>query len=87
MSEIVKKVNIAEVPEQRELTEFEVQQKEYIHKQYPMLPEDLIETMIRLSEEQKDDIVAKMKSGELKHEEDKDPSDYILQSVKVIDGD
>jgi len=67
----------------RKLTAFEVKQKEYIFEQYPMLPEDLIETMIRLTEEQKNDIVEKMKSGEIKHEEPKAPHEYILQSVKV----
>ncbi len=69
----------------RELSEFEVQQLDFLVKQYPMLPADVLETIIRLSEDQKEDIVKKMKDGELKHEEPKDPADYILQSVKVID--
>tara|TARA_R110002110_G_scaffold182236_1_gene388618 strand:- start:72 stop:311 length:240 start_codon:yes stop_codon:yes gene_type:complete len=69
--------------EQKELTGFELQQKAFIADQYPMLPGDLIETMVRLTEEQKDDIVSKMKSGELKHEEPKPAHEYIIQSVKV----
>jgi hypothetical protein len=78
-------VDLSEVKEIRKLTDFEIAQKDFISKQYPMLPEELIETMIRLSEEEKDRIVAEMKEGKLKHEEPKAPEDYILQSVKVID--
>lgn len=76
---------IKEVKEIRKLTVFETQQLEFLVKEYPMLPEYLLETMIRLSEDEKNRICDKMKSGELKMEEPMKPEDYIQQTVKVID--
>jgi hypothetical protein len=67
----------------RELTPFEEKQKEYILSKYPQLDDFMIDTIVRMTEEQKNNIVAKMKSGELKHEEPKDAEHYIMKSVSV----
>ena len=67
----------------RELNSFEIKQKDFICSKYPMLDDFMVDTIVRLNEAQRDDIVAKMKSGEIGMEEPKDPSEYILQSVKV----
>ncbi len=74
-----------EVKEIRKLTQFELKQKDFLIREYPTLDESIMETIIRLTDEQRDEIVDKIKSGELKHEEPKDPSEYIIQSVKVSD--
>ena len=75
--------DLKEVKAIRKLTTFETEQVAFIHKEYPMLPEYLIETMIRLSEDEKNRICDKMKSGELKMEEPLSPEEYTIQSVKV----
>ncbi len=77
--------DIKEVKEIRKLTVFETKQLEFLVKEYPMLPEYLLETMIRLTEDEKNRICDKMKAGELKMEEERKPEDYIQQTVKVID--
>jgi len=77
--------DIKEAKEIRKLTAFEKEQLEFLVKEYPMLPEYLLETMIRLTEEEKNRICDKMKSGELKMEEALKPEEYIKQSVKVSD--
>ncbi len=74
-----------EVKEILKLTPFQIKQKEYLLREYPKLDDFMIDTIVRLTEEQRDDIVDKIKSGELKHEESKDPKEYIIQSVKVSD--
>jgi len=68
------------------LTSFQIQQKDFLIRQYPMLPEDVMETIVRLTEDQKNDICKKIKSGELKHEDARSsPEEYTIQSVKVSD--
>jgi len=72
-----------EVKNIRELTSFEERQKQFILHKYPMLDDLIVDTIVRMNEDQKNDIVVKMKSGELKHEEPKDPADYIVKSVLI----
>ena len=68
----------------KSLSVFQTKQKQFILNEYPMLDETMVDTIVRLSEEQKNSIVNDMKNGDLvPHEEAKKPEDYILQSVSV----
>ena len=65
------------------LTPFQKRQKNFILDEYPMLDEMMADTIVRLSETQKDAIVEDMKEGKLKHENPMKPEDYVLKSVSI----
>tara|TARA_R100000935_G_scaffold15780_1_gene31575 strand:- start:1355 stop:1639 length:285 start_codon:yes stop_codon:yes gene_type:complete len=77
--------NLQEVKKIADLTPFQVKQKEFLIKEYPMLDEFMCDTVVRMKKDKVDDLVAQIKSGELKHEEPMKPEDYIIQSVSVLD--
>lgn len=67
-----------------ELSPFQKQQKKFLLQEYPMLDDFMIDTIVRMKNENLDAIVADMKTGELKHEERlPKPEDYVITSVKV----
>jgi hypothetical protein len=68
-----------------DLTPFQIKQKDFIVKEYPMLDEFMVDTIVRMKKDKIDDLVSQIKSGELKHEEPMKPEDYIVQSVSVLD--
>ena len=70
---------------EKELTPFQVKQKQFLVQQYPTLDDMMIDTIVRMKKDKIDDLVAQIKSGELKHEEPMKPEDYIIQSVSVLD--
>jgi hypothetical protein len=67
----------------RELTPTEKQQIEYLEKEYPHLSTEIFETILRLSNQQRDKICDEIKSGDLKHEESMEAEKYLLKTVKV----
>ena len=67
----------------RELTATEKQQILYLEQEYPHLSTEIFETILRLSNGQRELICKQIKDGELKHEEPLDPEKYIIKSVKV----
>ena len=67
----------------RKLTPLETKQLDYLVGEYPHLPRDVLETVIRLTDKQKDEIVKEIKDGELKLEETKPAEEYTIQSVSV----
>lgn len=67
----------------RELTPTEKNQIEYLQKEYPHLSTEIFETILRLTDNQRDLIVKDIKDGKLTHEKPKAPEEYIIQSVKV----
>jgi len=69
----------------RQLTPHEKNQIEYLQKEYPHLSTEIFETILRLTNAQRDSICEQIKNGELKHEEPKAPEDYILKNVEVLD--
>ena len=68
-----------------DLTPFQIKQKDFIVKEYPMLDEFMVDTIVRMKNEKIDNIVSMIKSGELKHEEPMKPEDYVIQAVSVLD--
>ena len=68
-----------------DLTPFQIKQKQFILQEYPMLDDMMVDTIVRMKKDKIDDIVEKIKSGELKHDEPMKPEDYIIQSVSVLD--
>ncbi len=68
----------------RELTPLEKQQVDYLLKEYPNLDRLMIETIIRLSENQRQIICEEIKSGELKPDENvKDGEEVVIKGVSV----
>jgi len=65
------------------LTPLQVKQLDYLVKQYPQLDLMSLESVLRLSENQRDIIVDEIKSGELSHEKPDSPEKYTIQAVKV----
>jgi hypothetical protein len=65
------------------LTPFQIKQRDFILQEYPMLDQTMVETVVKLSEEQVDNINEKIKSGELEHEERK-AEEVVLNSVEII---
>lgn len=72
----------AELPK---LSPLQVKQLEFLMKEYPSLDLMCLESILRLTEDQKDRIVDEIKSGDLKHSEPLVPEDCIIQAVKVSD--
>ena len=67
----------------RKLTPLEIKQKDFILQEYPMLDEGIVETIIRIGDKGRDEVVEKLKSGELTLEKPKNVEEYTIQSVKV----
>ena len=44
-----------------------------------------LESVLRLTENQRDKIIDEIKSGDLSHEKPDSPEKYVIQSVKVSD--
>jgi len=66
------------------LTPLQVRQLEYLCKDYPHLPQDVLETVLRLTEDQRCKLVQDIKDGKQEvHEERKDPEYYSRTSVSV----
>ncbi len=70
--------------ENRKLTTLETQQIDYLCKEYPNLDRPMIETIIRLSDRQRDIICDEIKSGKLKPDEDvKDGEEVVIKGISV----
>ena len=67
------------------LTPLQVKQLDYLIKEYPQLDLMTLESVLRLTENQRDKIVDEIKSGDLSHEKPDSPEKYVIQSVKVSD--
>ena len=67
------------------LTPLQVKQLDYLIKEYPQLDLMTLESVLRLTENQRDKIVDSIKSGDLSHEKPDSPEKYVIQSVKVSD--
>lgn len=66
------------------LSPLQVRQLEYLSKDYPHLPADVLETVLRLTDDQRNKLVQDIKDGKQEvHEERKDPEHYIRNSVSV----
>ena len=68
----------------KKLSVFQQKQKDYLLKEYPMLDDLQIDTLVRLTDAQRDAIVADMKEGKLKNEEALKPEQYIIQDSVSI---
>ena len=68
----------------KKLSVFQQKQKDYLLKEYPMLDDLQIDTLVRLTDEQRDAIVKDMKEGKLKNEEPLKPEEYIIQDSVSI---
>ena len=66
------------------LSPFKVRQLEYLTKDYPHLPADVLETVLRLTDDQRNKLVQDIKDGKQEvFEERKDTEHYIRNSVSV----
>ena len=83
--EVVDDSNSIKDKELPKLSPIQVKQLEFLMKEYPMLDMMTLESVLRLSDDQRDRIVDEIKSGELKHSEPLLPEDCIIQAVKVSD--
>ena len=79
---IVESIKDKELPK---LTPLQVKQLDYLIKEYPQLDLMTLESVLRLTENQRDKIVDSIKSGDLSHEKPDSPEKYVIQSVKVSD--
>lgn len=64
------------------LTPFEIKQIDFLVKEYPMLDQAQIESVIRITDTQRDKIVQEIKDGDLKHEP-LESEECVTQSVEV----
>jgi hypothetical protein len=70
----------------RKLTPLEQQQVNYLVAEYPKLDRTMIETVIRLSDRQRDIICNEIKSGKLKEEDDwEEGKEIVIKAVTVED--
>lgn len=67
----------------RKLNYKEVKQLDFLMKEYPHLDQGILETILRITDEQRNTIVNEIKEGDLKHEEPLDTEKYTIQSVEV----
>lgn len=68
----------------RKLTPLETQQVDFLLKEYPNLDRLMIETVIRLSDKQRDIICEEIKSGKLKPDDNvKDGEEIVIKGVSV----
>ena len=79
---IVESIKDKELPK---LTPLQVKQLDYLIKEYPQLDLMTLESVLRLTENQRDKIIDEIKSGDLSHEKPDSPEKYVIQSVKVSD--
>jgi hypothetical protein len=78
-------INLKDCKKIPDLTPFQITQKNFIVKEYPMLDEFMADTIVRMKNDRVDAIVNQIKSGELKHEEPMKPEDYVLQVVRILE--
>ena len=79
---IVESIKDKELPK---LTPLQVKQLDYLIKEYPQLDLMTLESVLRITENQRDKIIDEIKSGDLSHEKPDSPEKYVIQSVKVSD--
>jgi len=66
------------------LSPSQIKQLEYLMKEYPMLDQMALETVLRLSDEQRDKIVDEIKNAELEpHSKPEDPENCKIEAVEV----
>ena len=77
--------SIKDSAELRKLTPLEHKQLDYLVKEYPMLDLMCLESVLRLTDGQREKIVDEIKVGDLCHEKPEEPEKYIIEAVKVSD--
>ena len=65
------------------LTPLQTKQLDFLMKEYPMLDQTQIESVLRITDEQRDLLVKDIKDGVVGHEESLKPEEYIIEAVKV----
>ena len=81
---IIDDSNTIKEKELPKLTYHQTKQLDFLMAEYPMLDQAQIETVLRITDEQRDSLVKEMKDGTVKHEEPMSPEEYTIQSVEVI---
>tara|TARA_R110000822_G_scaffold87246_2_gene202865 strand:+ start:53 stop:319 length:267 start_codon:yes stop_codon:yes gene_type:complete len=65
------------------LTPLQTKQLDFLMKEYPMLDQTQIESVLRITDEQRDSLVKDIKDGVVEHEKSLKPEEYIIEAVKV----
>jgi len=65
------------------LTPEQIKQLDWLIKEYPSLDTMIIESILRLTDTQRDKIVDEIKDGTLKHEEPLPPEETTITAVEV----